>query len=119
MGRHRASRRLSEPPARDSVEQLRRLALPLDTDRDLDPLMRRIGEPRFVLLGEASHGTHEFYSWRARLSRRLLEEKGFSFIAVEGDWPDFESLDRYVKASSDDRSARAVLSRFERWPTWM
>ena len=65
---------------------------------DLDPLLERIGDARFVLLGEASHGTREFYTWRAEISRRLIEEKGFSFIAVEGDWPDCYRVNRYVKA---------------------
>jgi erythromycin esterase-like protein len=72
------------------------------------------------LLGEASHGTHEYYTWRAAISQRLIAEKGFSFIAVEGDWPDCYRVNRYVKgyAGSGD-SARDVLHAFERWPTWM
>jgi erythromycin esterase-like protein len=72
------------------------------------------------LLGEASHGTHEYYTWRASISRRLIEEKGFSFIAVEGDWPDCYRVNRYVKGYPDSgESAREVLHNFERWPTWM
>ena len=55
---------------------------------DFEPLLEMVGDARFVLLGEASHGTSEFYTWRAALSKRLIEEKGFAFIAVEGDWPD-------------------------------
>ena len=57
--------------------------MPLVTEVDLDPLMERIGDARYVLLGEASHGTHDYYAWRAALTRRLIEEKGFSFVAVE------------------------------------
>jgi len=91
----------------------------MEDERDLDPLMSRIGDARFVLLGEASHGTHDFYDWRARISKRLIREKGFSFIAVEGDWPDFERLDRYVKGGAPERTARPVLKDFKRWPTWM
>jgi len=73
-----------------------------------------------VLLGEASHGTHEYYTWRAALSRRLIQEKGFSFIAVEGDWPDCYHVNRYIKGYPDSGdSADDVLHDFERWPTWM
>jgi erythromycin esterase len=64
----------------------------------LSPLLERIdGDIRYVLLGEASHGTSEFYTVRSEFSKRLIEEKGFSFIAVEGDWPDCYKLNRYVK----------------------
>jgi erythromycin esterase-like protein len=92
----------------------------LNDARDLDPLMERIGDARFVLLGEASHGTHEYYLWRARISQRLIEEKGFSFVAVEGDWPDCYRLNRYVKGYIDaGGSARDVLHAFNRWPTCM
>jgi erythromycin esterase-like protein len=86
----------------------------------LDPLIERIGDARYVLLGEASHGTSEYYTWRTALSRRLMEEQGFSFIAVEGDWPDSYRVNRYVKGFADaGESAREVLHNFERWPTWM
>src|SRR5207248_6063506 len=99
---------------------VRRLAKPLRGPADLDPLMERIGDAHFVLLGEASHGTAEYYTWRTALSRRLIEEKGFSFIAVEGDWPDCYRVNRYVKGYDDSGGdAREVLHAFERWPTWM
>src|SRR4051812_809121 len=102
------------------VRQVRELARPLETDADLDPLLERIGDARFVLLGEASHGTSEYYTWRARISQRLIREKGFSFIAVEGDWPDCYRVNRYIKGLPDSGSdAREVLHAFERWPTWM
>jgi erythromycin esterase len=65
--------------------------------KDLDPLLESIGDARYVLLGEASHGTSEFYTWRAEITKRLITEKGFSFIAVEGDWPDCYRVNRYVK----------------------
>ncbi|AHM58899.1 hypothetical protein D770_03160 [Flammeovirgaceae bacterium 311] len=72
------------------------------------------------MLGEASHGTHEYYSWRMQLSRRLIEEKGFSFIAVEGDWPDCYRINRYVKNYPDSgKTAEEVIRKFDRWPTWM
>jgi erythromycin esterase len=99
---------------------LRRAALPLAKPRDLDPLMDAIGDAHFVLLGEASHGTSEFYTWRTEISKRLIEERGFSFIAVEGDWPDCYRVNRYVKAMPDSGDdAEQVLHAFERWPTWM
>jgi len=86
----------------------------------LDPLLQAIGDARYVLLGEASHGTAEYYTWRAALSRRLIVEKGFSFIAVEGDWPDCYRVNRYIKGHDDAvHSAREVLYAFQRWPTWM
>jgi erythromycin esterase len=78
----------------DLLAAIRSLARPLRSAGDLDPLMARIGDARCVLLGEATHGTHEFYTWRAELSRRLILEKGFSFIAVEGDFPDCYRVNR-------------------------
>jgi erythromycin esterase-like protein len=102
------------------ARDVERRALPLRSGDDLEPLIDRIGEAHYVLLGEASHGTSEFYTWRATLSQRLIEEKGFSFIAVEGDWPDCYRVNRYVKALTDGSdSARDALHAFERWPTWM
>ncbi len=87
--------------------------------KDLDNLLDRIGQAQFVLLGEASHGTSEFYLWRSELSKRLIKEKGFSFIAVEGDWPDCFEVNRYIKGLSNSKSAYDVLNSFNRWPTWM
>jgi erythromycin esterase len=90
------------------------------TSTDLDPLIERIGDAKYVLLGEASHGTHEYYTWRTAISKRLIQEKGFSFIAVEGDWPDCYRINRFVKGYSDAGSkALDVLKEFKRWPTWM
>jgi erythromycin esterase len=87
---------------------------------DLDPLLDRIGGARHVLVGEASHGTSEYYRWRAELTRRLVAEKGFSFVAVEGDWPDCFTLNRWVKGRTDQgHSAGDLLRRHRRWPTWM
>ena len=99
---------------------LARIARPLETGRDLAPLLDLIGDARFVLLGEATHGTSEFYTWRTEISKRLIQDRGFSFIAVEGDWPDCYRVNRYVKAMErSGGSAEAVLHAFERWPTWM
>jgi len=102
------------------LDTVRSLSRPLRSPEDLDPLLDRLAEARYVLLGEASHGTHEYYTWRAAISRRLIEEHGFSFIAVEGDWPDCYRVTRYLKGYPDSGdSAREVLHAFERWPTWM
>jgi erythromycin esterase-like protein len=104
----------------DLVAGLKKIAKPLSSPADLDPLIDAIGDARFVLLGEASHGTSEFYTWRTQISKRLIEQHGFSFIAVEGDWPDCYRVNRYVKGMPDSGdSARDVLHAFERWPTWM
>ncbi len=99
------------------LDEITDLAQPLGDARDLDPLMEAIGDSSFVLLGEASHGTSEFYTWRTEISRRLILEKGFSFIGVEGDWPDCYTVNRYVKGLAG-QSAEEVLHAFARWPTW-
>ncbi|GAA4750924.1 erythromycin esterase family protein [Flavisolibacter ginsenosidimutans] len=87
---------------------------------DLDALLDDIGDRPVVMLGEASHGTHEFYTWRTAISKRLIQEKGFNFIAVEGDWPDCYKINRYVKGYKDGGdNISEVLHNFDRWPTWM
>lgn len=98
----------------------RQAALPLEGSRDLDPLIDHVGGARYVLLGEASHGTSEFYTWRAEITKRLVTEKGFSFVAVEGDWPDCYRVNRYVRGFADSgETAEGVMHAFDRWPTWM
>jgi erythromycin esterase len=92
----------------------------LRSANDLDALLERIGDARIVMLGEASHGTHEYYTWRTAITKRLITEKGFSCIAVEGDWPDCYRINRYVKGYTDTGSStQQVLKTFNRWPTWM
>ena len=88
-------------------------------ENDYDSLLELIGESRFVLLGEASHGTQEFYHERALITQRLILEKGFTAIAIEGDWPDAYRVHRYVCNKSDDNNAAEALLGFERFPTWM
>jgi erythromycin esterase-like protein len=96
------------------------LAHRLRDQADLDPVLDRIGQARVVCIGEASHGTHEFYEWRDLLTRRLIEEKGFDFVGVEGDWPDCYAVHRsVVAAASAPEDPRDALSGFARWPTWM
>jgi erythromycin esterase-like protein len=87
--------------------------------RDYDGLMERVADARVVCLGEASHGTHEFYRERGRITRRLVEEKGFTIVAVEADWPDAYRANRWVRGSGGDRTADEALAGFTRFPTWM
>ena len=87
--------------------------------RDYDTLISRIGDARFVLLGEASHGTHEFYRERAEITKRLIKEKRFTAVAIEADWPDAYRVNRYVRGTSDDLDAVEALADFRRFPTWM
>jgi len=89
------------------------------TARDYDPLLDLVGAARLVLLGEASHGTHEFYHERAVITQRLIEEKGFTAVAAEADWPDAYRANRYVQGASDDAFAVEALADFRRFPTWM
>lgn len=92
----------------------------LHSSTDLDALLNAVGDRRVVMLGEASHGTHEYYTWRTALSKRLIQEKGFNFIAVEGDWPDCYKINRYVKGYKEaGDNIKDVLMNFDRWPTWM
>jgi erythromycin esterase-like protein len=86
---------------------------------DYDLLLDLIGDAQVVLLGEASHGTHEFYRERARITRRLIEEEGFAAVAVEADWPDAYRVNRWVRGRSDDRDGFQALGDFERFPRWM
>ena len=94
---------------------------PLDEIDSLHFLISRIKNEKFVLLGESSHGTSEFYKIRAEISKRLIIEKGFTFIAVEGDWPACQNVNRYIKGMDfKDSNARDVLKMsFNRWPVWM
>ncbi|NQX68996.1 erythromycin esterase family protein [Paenibacillus alba] len=102
------------------VQQIKQQAVRLNTPEDMDVLIEAIGDKRYVLLGEATHGTSEFYKLRMELSRALIERKGFSFIAVEGDWPSCYEINRYVKQDKNAKpSAHAALEAFHRWPSWM
>lgn len=88
------------------VGELRRAAnLILEAPEDYDPLLAQVGDASFVLLGEATHGSHEFYRARAEITRRLIAEKGFTAVAVEADWPDAYRVNCYVRGGSDDATA--------------
>src|SRR5690606_28126398 len=86
---------------------------------DFDRVLERIGDARIVALGEATHGTHEMYTARTAITKRLIEEKGFSTLIVEADWPDAYRVNRYVRCESDDGSAEEALADFVRFPRWM
>jgi len=112
----------SSPGAKapDPLEAVRRHAVRLEGGRhDYDSLIDAIGGARLVLLGEASHGTHEFYRERALITRRLIAEKGFAGVAVEADWPDMYRVNRYVRGAGTDEEAVDAFGDFRRFPTWM
>jgi erythromycin esterase-like protein len=86
---------------------------------DHHKLLELIGNAHLVLLGEATHGTHEFYRERAQITKRLITEKGFAAVAVEADWPDAYRVNRYVRGAGDDTEAVDALADFKRFPSWM
>lgn len=117
----RVSRIVERPKTADQAvtEYIRSLGHPL-TAGDLsgyDPLLQDIGNTRIVLIGEASHGTHEFYRERALITTRLIREMGFNFVAIEGDWPEAQAVNKFVQGEGND--ARAVMNVFSTYPTWM
>ena len=103
-----------------TIELIRAAARPLTgAASEYDELFALIGNARFLLLGEQTHGTREFYEERARISRRLIEEKNFRIIALEADWPDAARVNRYINGAGTDKTADEALSSFTRFPTWM
>ena len=93
---------------------------PLRNEADLDVLMKAIGDRRIVLLGESTHGTREFYEWRTALTKRLIREKGFSIVGLEGDWVDTYKVNRFVQGfPADSMQTVRVLQQYDRWPAWM
>ncbi|WP_346657562.1 erythromycin esterase family protein [Paenibacillus sp. YPG26] len=101
------------------LDSINKVAVLFNRDK-LDHLVEHIGEARYVLLGEASHGTSEYYTIRAKLTKQLIMEKGIRFIAVEGDWPSCYTLNRYVKGyEGAGANAEDAMRDFTRWPTWM
>lgn len=102
------------------VNLVRESARPLRGDnRDYEPLLELIGDSRFVMLGESTHGTHEFYRERARITRRLIEEKGFNAVVLEADWTDAARVNDYIQSRGTDKTAQKALSGFTRFPRWM
>ena len=103
-----------------SAQNLEQKIIPLEGDASLDKLILTAANKELVLLGEASHGTHEYYLWRDKISRRLIAEQDFNFIAVEGDFASLYHLNSYVKnMDGAGNSAREILLKLHRWPTWM
>src|SRR5262245_8866357 len=120
--RHQSEERTAGRGRNDGVlaEEVREAAHALTGDaRDYDSLIDLIAGARFVLLGEASHGTHELYRERAQITKRLVEENGFTAIAIESDWPAAYRVNRYVHAVSEDVDAREALTDVRRFPAWM
>src|SRR5688500_4870203 len=106
--------------ADSAVDVVRRAALWFEHGHGaLDGLLEAVGDARVVLIGEASHGTDEFYRIRAELTRALIEQKHFNIVAVEADWPDAYRVNRWVRHMSDDRDATEALGDFTRFPRWM
>jgi erythromycin esterase-like protein len=107
-------------PVGEVPEAIKSIARPLHGEQDIDRLVEMIAHKRIVMIGEATHGTHEFYDFRSALTRRLIQHHGFSAVAVEGDWPDALRVDRFVRdQASEDDNVISSLDAFERFPRWM
>jgi len=106
-------------PVGEVPEAVARIARPIHGEDELDQLLDLVSQAGVVLLGEATHGTHEFYEMRAQLTRKLIADRGFSAVAIEGDWPEALRVDRYVRQQGDDEAAEEALAGFERFPVWM
>jgi erythromycin esterase-like protein len=103
-----------------AIDLIREKAVGLDNAADVsDEILALVGDARFVLIGEASHGTHEFYKYRAEITKRLIEEKNFAAVEVEADFPDAYRVNRFVRGEGTDRTALESLAEFERFPLWM
>jgi erythromycin esterase-like protein/predicted phosphoribosyltransferase len=107
-------------PGPTEVAVIRADAVPVEEGIPADQvLFDLVGDAQLVLIGEASHGTSEFYAARAQMTRRLIEDRGFGAVAAEADWPDAYRVNRYVRGGGDDATAEEALRGFERFPTWM
>ncbi|MFS0756405.1 erythromycin esterase family protein [Noviherbaspirillum sp. 1P10PC] len=104
---------------RTVIKAIKAAAVPLHGVTDTDAILDAIGDADIVLLGEATHGTHEFYRSRMEISQRLLRERNFAGIAVECDWPDALRVSRYAQGRGNDASAQQALGDYERFPRWM
>lgn len=112
------SDRVQRDTDEECIEAIEEKAIALNHPRDLKQLIDQISRARIVMLGESSHGTHEFYDWRRVISEWLITKHGFNFIAVEGDWPPCWELNKFV-TNTINQAAPDILSHFNRWPTWM
>jgi erythromycin esterase len=102
----------------DYLKELIDHAQPLMDKQGIGPLISALKDKKIVMLGEASHGTHEFYEWRQHITQELIMNHGFNFIAVEGDWPPCQKINQFVSGKDNTSSLQAIAS-FNRWPTWM
>jgi erythromycin esterase-like protein len=103
-----------------AIDLIRKKAVRLNNASDVgDEILNLVGDARFVLIGEASHGTHEFYKYRAEITKKLITEKNFSAVAVEADFPDAYRINRFVRGAGSDKTAEESLSDFQRFPLWM
>jgi erythromycin esterase-like protein len=103
----------------NQIEIVNRSISVLRGSQDYDRFLDAIGDAHFVLIGEASHGTHEFYKHRAEITKRLIVEKGFQAVAAEADWPDAPRVNQYVRGRGKNKSPEDALSGFGRFPSWM
>ncbi len=102
-----------------TIENIQQYSQPFHDIEDLNGLIEKASKAKYILLGEATHGTAEFYTIRGEIRKKLIQDHGFTFIAVEGDWPSCYEVNQYVKGHSNYSHAREVLSQFHRWPAWM
>ena len=103
----------------DLTKAIKESATRFNSVSDLKPLLEKAGEAKYVLLGESTHGTSEFYTLRAEISKWLIEHKGFDYICVEGDWPSCHEVNRYIKYPTSYQNPYDALKAFKRWPKWM
>ena len=106
-------------PSQEAANIIRAAAVPIGPEHGVRPILDFLGDTSVVLLGEATHGTNDFYVLRAAITRALIEQKGFGAVAIEGDWPDAYRVHRYVQGFGSDTDASRALRGFERFPTWM
>ncbi len=110
---------MSGVPKSAVLKQIHGLSRPLRVDQDLNGILRRAGDCRFVAIGGASHGTHEFHTWRETLSRRLVAEEGYTWIGVEADWPDCWRINNWVRGHDAHQGVHGLLAGFGAWPAWL
>src|SRR5437762_12934821 len=110
---------MSKARIENAAAVVRTAARSITSDAAYDPLVEMAGQAQCVLIGEASHGTHEFYETRAELTKRLIKEKGFRAVALEADWPDSFRVHRFVTGRGEDNNPSDALSDFRRFPAWM
>lgn len=101
------------------IAVLNKAAEPLIASGDYTSLLKKIGDARFVMIGEASHGTHEFYQTRIEITEQLIKKKGFMAVAIEGDWPDAYQIHRYIHGRNHPDNLEEALAEFKHFPTWM